>query len=614
MDILLKNLVYLWLLVPVLMIVFYSTVLQMLGIIIVPEDKIGLVTKKFVLFGEKMSLPEGKIIAMKGEPGYQAKTLAAGIYYCLWPWQYDVKLQDFTVIPSGKVGLISAKDGITLPINRLLGSSVECDSYQDAEKFLTNNGFKGRQVRMLVNGTYKINTHLFDVAIADLTQIPADNVGIVITNDGAPLPLGEIAGKPIEGHNNFQDFDKFVELGGSKGLQPQVLQSGTYALNPWAVKLEVVQMTVISIGHVGVVVSYVGDEGVDVTGEEFKHGNLVAKGQKGVQYDILEPGKYAVNPKTTKVVEIPTTNIVLNWADSRTESHNLDQNLSTITVRSQDGFSFNLDVSQIIHIPMKDAPKVVARFGDMNNLVSQVLEPTIGNYFRNSAQAQDVISFLNNRSERQAEAKKYIDTVLKEYDVKGVDSLIGDIVPPEAIMKTLSERKIAAEQVITYGAQKKSEEVRQQLEKEKAIADMQPEVVKATQNVEISERSANAEIKRTEGVAKSIELKANAEAAATKMTADAEAHRIKVTGDAESSKILSIGKSTAEAYNLQVKAMGSDNFAKFKITESIGQNKIEIMPKILIGGNENGGPMNGLLAMKLMESMDVASVTADKKE
>ncbi|WP_204311207.1 SPFH domain-containing protein, partial [Klebsiella michiganensis] len=71
---------------------------------------------------------------------------------------------------------------------------------------------------------------------------------------------------------------------------------------------------------------------------------------------------------------------------------------STITVRSADGFKFNLDVSQIIHIPRNDAPKVIARFGDMAALVTQVLEPTIGNYFRNSAQDSDIIDFLRERS------------------------------------------------------------------------------------------------------------------------------------------------------------------------------------------------------------------------
>ena len=84
-----------------------------------------------------------------------------------------------------------------------------------------------------------------------------------------------------------------------------------------------------------------------------------------------------------KVELVPTTNLVLNWASAGSEAHNLDKNLSTITVRSKDGFPFNLDVSQIIHVPTTEAPKVIARFGNMVNLVSQVLEPTIGNYFRN---------------------------------------------------------------------------------------------------------------------------------------------------------------------------------------------------------------------------------------
>jgi uncharacterized membrane protein YqiK len=98
-------------------------------------------------------------------------------------------------------------------------------------------------------------------------------------------------------------------------------------------------------------------------------------------------------------------------------------------VRSADGFKFNLDVSQIIHIPRNDAPKVIARFGDMSALVTQVLEPIIGNYFRNAAQGSDIIDFLKHRSTRQEEARAAIAVALREYNVGAVDTLIGDIVP-----------------------------------------------------------------------------------------------------------------------------------------------------------------------------------------
>lgn len=129
---------------------------------------------------------------------------------------------------------------------------------------------------------------------------------------------------------------------------------------------------------------------------------------------------------------MPTTNVVLNWATGKTEGHRLDEKLSTIKVRSADGFTFNLDASQIIHVPRTSAPKVIARFGNMDNLVTQVLEPTIGNYFRNSAQESDVISFLKERSEAAggARPKGYIHEALDEYDVQAVDTLIGRIVLP----------------------------------------------------------------------------------------------------------------------------------------------------------------------------------------
>ena len=606
---------YSWMLIPILGILFYKFTLRaFFGMIIIPEDKIGLVTKKFVLFGPNKSLPDGKIIALNGEAGFQADTLAPGLYWGYWVWQFTIQQSDLTVIPKGKIGLLTAKDGKQLPTGSILARHIECDNFQDTRAFLTNGGQRGKQVNYLNNGVYRINPFLFEMFIADITYIEDGMVGVITALDGTPLDQGSIAGSTIEGHNNFQDFDKFLEKGGQRGLQVQVVQAGNYSLNPWAVEVEKKEMTSIPIGHVGVVISYVGDEGVDTTGDTFKHGNIVKKGQKGVCITPLDPGKYAINPYTQKIEIVPTTNLVLNWANARSESHNLDKNLSTITVRSKDGFPFNLDVSQIIHIPSTEAPKVIARFGSMSNLVSQVLEPTIGNYFRNSAQGSDVISFLSTRQERQNAAKAQISKVLDEYNVHAVDTLIGDITPPESLMKTLTDRKIAQEEEVTFETQKKAQDQRKTLESAKALADMQGQMVSAQQSVEISQREAEAAVKRSEGEAKAMELKAGAQAKAKKMMAEADAAQIKLTGDAEASKIAAIGKSTAEAYEQQVKAMGGDNFAKFKITEMIGTNGIKIIPEILISGNDGGnGPISGLLGMELLKQIQEKSNTKDTK-
>ncbi|MFN8298641.1 MAG: SPFH domain-containing protein [Chitinophagales bacterium] len=615
--------------VVILMIVFYRPLFRLFGIVIIPEDKIGLVTKKFVLFGEHKQLPEGRIIATRGEAGYQASTLAPGIYFWYWFWQYDITLQGFTVIPNGKIGLLLAKDGRELETGRILARRVECDSFQDAEAFMNNGGRKGRQTGVLTAGTFRINTFLFDVLITDMVHIHENMVGIITTMDGDAIEAGQIAGKLVEGHTNFQDADAFLQAGGNRGLQQQVILAGSYNLNPWFVKIEEVKMTEIPIGYVGVIISYVGEEGQDLSGAEFKHGNIVAKGKKGVWAEPLGPGKYPLNPFIMRTELVPTTNLVLNWASARSESHQLDKNLSTITVRSRDGFPFNLDVSQIIHIPSTEAPKVIARFGNMTNLVSQVLEPTIGNYFRNSAQDSDVIAFLGTRKERQEAARSHIGKVLEQYNVFGVDTLIGDIVPPESLMKTLTDRKLAEEQKVTYETQMKAQETRQALEKETAIAEIQKDIVKADQGVVIAKRIADAAVEKATGEANSVRLQSNAESdrikilasaeaektklvaqaqsEQVKLMANAEAEKISKTGTAEAEKILAIGKSSAEAYKLAVEAMGGDNFTQLKVTEAIGANKIKVIPEVLIAGGNNtdgaNGPISGLLGMELLKQV-----------
>jgi uncharacterized membrane protein YqiK len=635
MDVILS---YWWVILIVLSIVLYKFVLRVFfGMVIVPEDKIGLVTKKFVLFGADKSLPDSRIIATKGEAGFQAQTLAPGLYWSKWIWQYSIEMTSFTIIPEGKIGLVLSKDGKEIPTGRILARKVESDNFQDATSFLDNGGQKGRQTAFITTGSYRINTYLFEIVVVEQVKIYENMIGIVTALDGEPIPQGQIAGKNVDGHNNFQDVDFFLNNNGNRGLQPQVMLAGSYYINTWAIQIEQNPMTDVPIGYVGVVISYIGEDGLDMTGEHFKHGNIVSKGQRGVWMEPLGPGKYALNKYTTKLEAVPTTNLVLNWADARSEAHNLDHNLSTITVRSKDGFPFNLDVSQIIHVPANEAPKVIARFGSMTNLVSQVLEPTIGNYFRNSAQESDVISFLSTRKERQESAKNHIKVVLDEYNVNAVDTLIGDIVPPDSLMKTLTDRKLAEEEQKTYQTQKMAQEQRQGMEKETAIADMQKEIVRASQSVEIAQRTADATVKKAEGDATSLKLNVNAEAEATKMRANAEAEatkaragaqaeatklnasaeaeKISKTGLAEAEKIKAIGKSTAEAYQLQVSAMGGDNFTKYKVTEEIGKGNIKVIPDVLItGANGSEGGISGLLGMKLMEMMDTKTETVNSRK
>jgi uncharacterized membrane protein YqiK len=577
-----------WLLVPVGVLGGMAIAASCAGLVVISEREVGIIVKKVSFAGKQ--LPPGRLVALNGEAGYQADTLAPGWHWGYWPWQYSVRKESVVVVPQGEIALIVANDGDSIPLERILGKVVECDNFQNAREFLTNNGEKGRQIGFLTAGSYRINTALFKVITAanasshdmqpeDLAvySLQSDKVGVVTTLAGAPIDPGEIAGHLIDNHDNFQSGQKFIEQGGQRGLQQQILLSGSWNLNPWFVRVEQVPMTEIPIGYVGVVVSFVGDSEDDVSGAAFTHGNLVKAGNKGVWVEPLYPGKHPINTRVMKVELVPTINIVLNWS-SRTERHKYDANLEALRVRSNDGFAFDLEVSQIIHVGALDAPKVISRVGSMQNLVDNVLEPSVGNYFRNSAQDYTVLDFLNARSERQTEAADYIKTALRSYDVQAIDTLIGDIQPPAELMQTQIDRKMAEEQRKTFEVQQMAQAQRQMLVRETSLADIQQELVKSEQSVTIAELKSNAQIKHATGEAESIRLKALGEASA-----------IRETGNAK-----------AETYRAGVEALGEHNYTAMQVMQIIGDRQVRLIPDVMVGGsNGGGGLVDGLLSLIL---------------
>ncbi|HEY9906286.1 MAG TPA: flotillin family protein [Thermosynechococcaceae cyanobacterium] len=546
------------------------------GLVVVGEQEVGIVIKKF----SSKSLPAGRLVALENEAGYQADTLAPGWHWGYWVWQFSVRKDPVTAIPQGEIGLIVANDGASIPPERILGKVMDCDNFQDARKFLTRGGEKGRQLGILTAGTYRLNTALFTVITAasaakhgmqpkelKLFEVHSERVGIVTTLDGAPIERGEIAGPMIPHHDNYQNGQQFIDGHGRRGLQEQVVLSGSWNLNPWFVQIEEVPMTEVPIGYAGVVISFVGNSDADVTGDSFTHGNLVNVGDKGVWVTPLYPGKHPLNTRITKVELVPTTNIVINFTTRIQAEHGYDANLSSLKLLSFDGFTFDLEIFQIIHIGALDAPKVISRLGSMQNVVDHVLRPIVGNYFRNSAQEYTILDFLIARSERQAEAADYVRGALRAYDVQAVDTLIGLITPPPELMQTLTDRKIAEEQQKTYEVQRISQTQRQQLVRETAIADIQGEVVKAREGVKIAELKSEAQVKQANGEAESIRL---------------------------------TGEANADAYRAGVNALGSQSYTALQLMQVIGDRQVRVVPDVSVtGGGQGSGLVDGLLGLML---------------
>lgn len=559
-----------------------------------------------------------KFLKNGGQQGPQVEILTPGINR-INTYLFKINFSPVVVVPGGNICMVTAMDGAQIPDGRLLADKVEGHSnFEKGEAFLKNGGQKGRQIQHLMPGTYRINKMLFEISQPQpWVQIASNEVGIVTILEGRPIiDPSKIAAEEVglDVHQNFQDTDAFLKAGGQKGLQIPVLRAGAYALNPWFASVKHQDMVEVEIGECAVVTNFVGEEGDD-TSESTVNAKIVENGRKGIWKDPLGPGRHALNLEICKVDIVPTTQILLSWANDESSAHKFDANLKTITLRTADAFNVNMDVRVIIHIAMADAPKVVANLGSVTNMISQVLEPAISSHFRNAAQAVQALELYTQRAELQEKAKVHIQAVLKVHHIESKDTMIADVVLPVELTKTVTDRQIATQEKATYKTQREAQDERKTLENSTAQADMQKEVVKSERGVEISKNQADSEIKKATGLAESTKIKvnvdatnietmANAEAKATKVKAGAEAEKIDVIGTKEAEIILKKGTAQAETNKLNIESMGAD-YAKLKMIEEIVKGNLKLIPdNIIVGGGEGGGStVESFLGIAMLEKL-----------
>ena len=83
------------------LVILLAFIRPLTGLVIITERQVGIVIKRF---GHQ--LPPGKLLALKGEAGLQADTLAPGWHLGYFPWQYSVHKVPMTIIPQGEIGLV----------------------------------------------------------------------------------------------------------------------------------------------------------------------------------------------------------------------------------------------------------------------------------------------------------------------------------------------------------------------------------------------------------------------------------------------------------------------------------------------------------------------------
>jgi uncharacterized membrane protein YqiK len=438
-----------------------------------------------------------------------------------------------------------------------------------------------------------------------------DLIGVVTALEGEPLPSGDIAsrlggfsdvtgmeadpdttdaelieallGSKNDLHNNYQDFQGFLNAGGRIGLQHDPLLYGAYLLNPFLVRVDLVPMLVVNQGEVAVVKAFVGLPTLDTSGAEFKFGSIVRPGHRGIWQEPLRTGKYPINPRVYAVEVVPTSILTLNWAAASSQAHSLDARLEPIVGKSREGFVFTIDLQVQIHVSDTRAPKVISMVGTMHNLVNEVLQSAVGNHFRNTLQSLEAIRFIETRPEVQQSAFEAITHYLGSYQVETKGVYIQDVVFPPEMVEVLTRREIANQQRATYEEQQRAETARVEMEKARGTADMQAELAAAQVSVEISGNQARA-----------LEAKAGGEAAYVRLTGKASADKVEAMGMAEAKAAQALGLARATGFRAQREAIGELPTALVAIAGAISEGNVDIMPDVLVTGG--GSSIDGLAA------------------
>ena len=606
----------------------------------ISNNQVGIVEK---LWSTKGSIKDG-FIALNGEAGYEPEVLRGGLHV-FFPFMYRIHKSDLVTVGQGKIAYVFARDGAALGASQVLGANDTDDKsdFQDVRKFLLAGGQKGPQRKVLREGTYAINTTQFAIitdervyghalssqerAVLDGMQLTIserwgftpvilaanqDLVGVVTVHDGPSLPPGEIIAPEVgidlrdeeTFHNNFQEPEKFLNAGGYRGRQLQIIVEGTWYINRLFATVEAVPKTVIPVGNVGVVIFYTGPRTDDVSGEQYRHGELVLNGSRGVWKDPLLPGKYAFNTYAGKIEIIPTVNFILKWVRGEVGAMKLDENLSEISLITKDAFEPTLPLSVVMHIDYKKAPMIIQRFGDVKKLVEQTLDPMVSAFFKNIAQKMTLIELLQNRAQIQEESAAQMKAKFESYSLDLQEVLIGT---PRAaagdhtienILIQLRSRQIAREQIETYQEQEKAAVQERTLNEAKATAAAQTALTQSLIQIKVNENEGAAALAR-----------AQKDAETRKVTAAAVGEQSRLEGQGEADRVLAVGTANAQSTKLSVDAYGGpefrlaeQNFAKF--AEALTKINQPLVPQFLMSGAQGQESSNaGLIPTAMLSSM-----------
>ena len=497
-----------------------------------------------------------------GYKGPQVEILRPGRYR-INTLAFDIEIRPATTVPAGKLGTVTAEDGVPLPSRLIVApkpltglepapdqaypKTRNHDHFQDGQAFLDSRGFRGPQLDTLQPGTYYINPSLFTVNVIDLAEIPPGFVAVLRSNVGEELERLEetpISARAMPGFSEkiTHDIETLLTTDKSKrGILRDPVAPGMYNLNTHAYTAYLVPTSAVMIDW--------------------------ASPDRPASPMMSRPS--TMPPKETQIYPLTEEKTLIGQAYF---------NFNELKVTSKDGFQLEVDVRMIIRILPENASFVIARFGTVFNLIQQIVHPLIDASFRNKAGEKGALDFVQSRTLLQAEALAKARQEFEEYHVEAQNLLISYILVPEDLLDTQTFKQIALQQQAQFQEQARAQEQRIAVAAKQAMADKQPDVIAAQLQITINENEAKAAVAQAVG-----------QRDATKTVADGTAYQTRVTGEAQ-----------ANAYRAQVSAIGADRLTAIQLLNLIQEGRVRITPDTLVMSGKDGDATGGTLTAYLV--------------
>jgi hypothetical protein len=165
-------------------------------------------------------------------------------------------------VPPGKMLVVIAKNGQPLTDGQMLADP----------------GQKGVRKEVFGEGWHWITPIVYDVELKDDTVVESGKVGVVTQLGGDKPANGEV----------------LVDSDAEQGIRRQVLPPGRYRINPYGYKVESVPAVEVKAGMVGVRRRLLGKDGSSRFAQK--------DDEKGILREVLQPGTYYLNPKEYEVI------------------------------------------------------------------------------------------------------------------------------------------------------------------------------------------------------------------------------------------------------------------------------------------------------------------------